>query len=322
MIGSLMRVYVGVDGGGSKTTVAVADEAGGVLGRAVGGPSNYNATGIEVASERVLDAIGEAVHEAGGQVGSQVEIAGLCLALAGVARPEDHAAWRGAVARWIEAPPEGVTWAIRAEDAVITHDAMAALVGGTGKREGVVVIAGTGAIAFGMNARGEERRASGWGYLLGDEGSGYWIGLQGLRALCRAEDGRAPTTALRDRLLTETRLERAQQLVKPMYSEWKPVDIAALAPAVLECAATGDPGASEIAELAAGELSQAALAVLRALDLAGQLAEVVTAGSLWAAPLLRARFAYLIADASPGAHVIPPRNEPVIGALSLARGVA
>ena len=316
-----MRVYVGVDGGGSKTTVAVADETGRVLGRAVGGPSNYNATGIEVAAERVLGALSEALREAGGQLGGRAEIAGLCLALAGVARPEDHAAWRGAVARWVEAP-DGMTLAIGAEDAVITHDAMAALVGGAGKREGIVVIAGTGAIAFGVNARGEERRASGWGYLLGDEGAGYWIGLEGLRAVCRADDGRGPTTALRDRLLAEKGLERPQQLVKPIYAEWKPAEIAALAPAVLECAATGDAVAAEIFERAAAELSRAALAVVRALDLSAQPIDVVTAGSLWHAPLLRARFAHLIADASPGAQVILPRNEPIIGALLLARGAA
>src|SRR5687767_4032205 len=99
MIGTSMRVYVGVDGGGSKTTVAVADTAGHVLGRAVGGPSNYNAIGIEVAGERVWSAILEAVRE----TGNEAELAGLCLALAGVARPEDHAAWRGAVESWIAA---------------------------------------------------------------------------------------------------------------------------------------------------------------------------------------------------------------------------
>src|SRR5688572_30656702 len=318
MIESLMRCYVGVDGGGSKTTVAVSDETGRVLGRATSGPSNYNATGIDVAAERVLAALGEAVRA----VGDHVEIAGLCLALAGVARPEDDAAWRGAVARWIETPPPAFTWAIRPAEVVITHDAMAALVGGTGKREGVVVIAGTGAIAFGANARGEERRASGWGYLLGDEGSGYWIGLEGLRAICRADDGRGPATALRDRLLREKGLEHPQQLVKLIYSEWKPADIAALAPAVFDCAATGDPAASEVVNHAANELASAALAVLRGLDLANQPIEVVTGGGLWEGPLLRARFAQVISDASPGARVIPPRGEPVIGALGLARGMA
>jgi N-acetylglucosamine kinase len=309
-----MRVFVGVDGGGSKTTAAVCDVEGRLLGRAVAGPSNHNAIGIEVAAERVLAAISEAVHVADGPI----EIAGLCLALAGVARPEDHAAWRSVVGRWVEAAQ--LDLAIGAERATITHDAMAALVGGTGKREGVVVIAGTGAIAFGANARGHEARASGWGYLLGDEGSGYWIGLEGLRAVLRAEDGRGPATALRERLLAAKGLNRPQQLIKPMYAEWKPVDVAALAPAVLEVAAGGDVVAGRIVVSAAAELGSAASAVLRQLELLSTQTEVVAAGGLWDGPLLRQRFAAQLRESAPLAEVISPRAEPVIGALMLARG--
>src|SRR5688572_16919295 len=106
MIETSMRRYVGVDGGGSKSTVAVADETGRVLGRAFGGPSNYNATGIDVAAGRVLGAIAAAVHateKSAGPPGASVEIVGLCLALAGVARPEDDAAWRRVVSHWIGA---------------------------------------------------------------------------------------------------------------------------------------------------------------------------------------------------------------------------
>jgi N-acetylglucosamine kinase len=264
--------------------------------------------------EAIADALGEASVEA--------EISGLCLALAGVARPDDHAAWRGAVARWIESPPQRIAWSVSLEDSVITHDAMAALVGGTGRKEGVVVIAGTGAIAFGVNARGDERRASGWGYLLGDEGSGYWIGLEGLRAVCRAEDGRGETTKLTDVLLAAKGLDSPRQLVRQMYGEWKPVDVASLAPVVLSAAAQGDAVSRDIVELAAAELSNACLTVLRALGLVSQPSDVVTTGGLWDGALLRARFAERVSAASPGASVIPPRAEPVAGALLLARGLA
>src|SRR5207247_10758037 len=87
-------------------------------------------------------------------------------------------------------------WALDLDRVVIENDAVASLVGGIGRRVGVVTVAGTGSIAFGMNARGERRRAGGWGYLLGDEGSGYAIRLAGLRAVCRAHDGRGSATAL------------------------------------------------------------------------------------------------------------------------------
>jgi len=314
-----MRCYVGVDGGGSKTSVAVAGETGRVIGRVTTGPSNYQALGIDVASARVALAIAEAV-QAARELDETLDIAGLCLALAGVGRPEDDLAWRGAVERWTAEPSPGVRWVMRATDAVITHDAMAALVGGTGRREGVVVIAGTGAIAFGVNARGDQRRASGWGYLLGDEGSGCWIGLAGLRAICRADDRRGPPTALAGALLAARALSQPQELVKPVYSEWKPADFAALAPIVLHVAAQGDAVARGIVEDACRELAAAALSVLRGLDLIRVRAEVVTAGGLWN-PLLRERFAACVALDAPHAAVSPPRAEPVIGALHLARGV-
>ncbi|HET7767998.1 MAG TPA: BadF/BadG/BcrA/BcrD ATPase family protein [Chloroflexota bacterium] len=315
-----MRLFVGVDGGGSKTTAAVSDETGRVVGLAVGGPSNYNALGIDVAAECVLAAISEAVGQAVSEADDDAEIAGLCLALAGVARPADHAAWRGAVTRWLEI--SGLRWSIRAEGAIITHDAMAALVGGTGLREGVVVIAGTGAIAFGATAHGKEARSSGWGYLLGDEGSGYWIGLQGLRAVCRADDGRGPATTLTQHLLAARSLSTPQELVRLIYSGWKPADVATLAPAVLDVAAGGDAVANEIVQRAAVELSDAALAVLRSLDLFDQTTEIVTAGSLWDGPLLRDGFAAQLHTQAPQATVIESRHPPVTGALLLARGTA
>jgi len=311
---------VGVDGGGSKTTCAVADESGHVLATATRGPSNYHAIGIGAARDVVADAIAAAL----GSVAVDAEIAGLCLALAGVARPDDERAWRGALEQIIAQERVPAHWLISAGAAVITHDAMAALVGGTGKREGIVVIAGTGAIAFGVNARGGQRRASGWGYLLGDEGSGYWIGLQGLIAVCRADDGRGYETALREALLDARGLTRPQDLVRPMYSEWKPADVASLAPVVLRVAAQGDAAATAIVESAAGELAHAAGAVVVGLGLAEASAEIVTAGSLWdddGAPL-RDRFTAALRAVAPHAAVIRPRAEPVIGAILLARPAA
>lgn len=315
-----MRCVLGVDGGGSKTTCAVADASGTVLRTAICGPSNYHAIGIDAAQEVVQEAMTAALRAAA----ADLEIAGLCLALAGVARPEDEHAWRSALEQMIAQDRVPARWLISAGDAVITHDAMAALVGGAGKREGIVVIAGTGAIAFGANARGEQRRASGWGYLLGDEGSGYWIGLQGLRAVCRADDGRGPQTALTHALLGARGLSRPQDLVRLLYGEWKPADVASLAPVVLGVAAGGDAVASGIVDDGVTELAGAARAVLDGLGLSDEEAEVVTAGGLWddEAALVRERFTAALHAVAPRAVVIRPRGDPVAGAILLARGAA
>ncbi len=319
-----MRCFIGIDGGGSKTTCAVAGEAGDVLAAATSGPSNYHALGIDAAAAVMAGVVEEAVRAVAVAGAVQVEIAGLCLALAGVARPEDRDAWREAVRGLMVREQLPVRWRITAEEVVITHDAMAALVAGTGRRQGVVVIAGTGSIAFGRNAGGDERRASGWGYLLGDEGSGYWIALQGLRAVCRADDGRGPMTALTDALLRASGVTRPQELIRPMYGAWKPVDVAALAPVVLRVAAGGDAVAGQIVDSAAAELADAAHAVLSGLGLGESAndAQVVIAGGLWDDALMCARFTSMLSRTAPSARIIRPLTEPVGGALLLARGAA
>ncbi|CAA9232235.1 MAG: Kinase similar to eukaryotic-like N-acetylglucosamine kinase [uncultured Chloroflexi bacterium] len=302
-----------MDGGGSKTVCAVATPYGVELGRATTGPSNYQAVGLDTAATRVREAMQAAVEDACRRTGGEIEIVGRCLALAGVARPEDHQAWRGV----LPTLPGGEG------PVAITHDAMAALVGGTGRKLGVVAIAGTGAIALGVNAHGEERRASGWGYVLGDEGSGYAIGLAGLRAVCRAADGRGAETALTDRVVRKHGLDRLQALVRLVYGEWKPADIAANAPLVLRAAEDGDSVARAIVEDAAAELALASTAVIRGIGLAEEPVEVVTVGGLWdASPLLQERFAAHVRDSVPRVEVIRPRGEPVTGAVLLAREAA
>ena len=105
------------------------------------------------------------------------------------------------------------------EDRILTHDAHIALVGGAGKQEGVIIISGTGAIAYGINAHGKEARASGWGYLIGDEGSGYDIAIKGLQAVARAADGRDAPTELTDGILNRLGLNEPSDLIRWVYAE-------------------------------------------------------------------------------------------------------
>jgi N-acetylglucosamine kinase-like BadF-type ATPase len=150
---------LGIDGGGTRTRAVLLDRAGNERASAIDGPSNYHTVGLEAAEASLREAIASALSQAGVEIG-QVHRIG--LGMAGVARPDDLVAVRAIVERI--GPFRHV---------VLTHDAEAALVGGAGQRYGVVLIAGTGAIAYGVNARGEARRADGWGPLLGDDGSAY-----------------------------------------------------------------------------------------------------------------------------------------------------
>jgi N-acetylglucosamine kinase len=312
---------VGVDGGGSKTACRVAGADGTPLGEATAGPSNYQTVG----EAGTLAALAEATAGAVAAAARPLRAVGLCLALAGVDRPADREALRRVTAALLDRPAPGLAWDVHPEQVEIVNDAVAALVGGTGRTAGVVCVAGTGSIAFGMNRAGERARAGGWGHLLGDEGSGYAIGLAALRAVARAADGRGPATALTDLVLARCHLDDPSGLIGLAYGAWQPADVAGLAP-VVGAAAAGDAVAEGILTDAAAELALAATTVARVLGFlepASARFEVVTAGGLWSGlPGLRARFAATVHDEAKGAIVIAPRRSPVEGAVLLARRAA
>jgi N-acetylglucosamine kinase len=307
---------VGIDGGGTKTVCVVASLDGAELSRATGGPTNYQTIGT-AATAAVL---GETIAAAARATGGDLEVRALCLAMAGVDRPDDRCAIQEVATGLIAQDAGGCRWALSLEQVVIENDAVAALAGGTGRKRGAVAVAGTGSIAFGMNARGERRRAGGWGYLLGDEGSGYAIGLAGLRAVCRADDGRASQTVLTDLVIQEHQLSSPADLISRAYGRWDVPQIAAIAPLVFRAAAGDDAVAQAIVEAAAGELAIAAGAVIQGLGMGHEQFEVVTTGGVWqGSALLRERFAAGVAAAAPCAAVVAPRAEPVQGAVLLAR---
>jgi len=165
----------------------------------------------------------------------------------------------------------------------VNSDAVAALASGTrGRLHGAVVISGTGMICLGYNSQGTSRRAGGWGPMLGDEGSGYAIGLHVLRAVACADDGRGPATLLTERLLSSLSLQRAEQLIPWAYREedrsWQ--KFAALAPLATQCAGAGDKVAQSILDFAAAQLLHTISPVVDGLNLAegGEEFPLVLAG--------------------------------------------
>lgn len=264
-------LFGGVDGGGSKTLVIVVDAQGRERGRGVAGSGNSAAIGIE----RAVGAIRAAVTQAAEAAGRPLPLHGMWIGLAGVDRPDAHAALLPHLRPLAEA--------VR-----LTNDAelpLAALEGGIG----VALIAGTGSIALGRDAHGATARADGWGHILGDAGSGYAIGRAGLRAVARAADGRGPTTTLLDLVLRHWSLSRPYDLIGRIYPEGDKAKIASLAALVLRAARDHDEIARRIVRHAADELARTALHVGAALDLTdGRLPLALAGGLLVHAPDLRA----------------------------------
>ena len=290
---------MGIDAGGTRTVALLTDERGNVLSEARGDGANLQSVGsIEV--ERVLrDVIGRATQEGSPAV--------VCLGMAGVDRPNDEAIVRAILERILP----GV-------NIIVVNDALIALEAGAPASAGTVVIAGTGSIAYGRTADGRAARAGGWGYVLGDEGSGYWIGRLALRAVVRASDGRGPATAMADPVLRHFGVGRPQDLVREIYlGAARPTAIAGLAPLVGAAAADGDPTALHIVTNAAEELAGATVSVVTRLRIE-RAPIVLSGGALLGLDLLRTGLELELSERLPEAPVRHLVDGPAQGAVRLA----
>jgi N-acetylglucosamine kinase-like BadF-type ATPase len=313
----MMQGVIGIDGGGTKTVCVLMNQTGQVLGRGVAGPANYQTVGLTCAFESIQQAISLAIQAAvtDENKGNLIEVEGICLGLAGAGRPADVQALQGLVNQLQTSENLPLIWSLKT-DPMICHDCAIALTGGIGEPIGIVTIAGTGAITYGQNRAGQTKRASGWGYKLGDEGSGYDIGLRGLRAVVRAQDGRSEATQLREHLCRHLQINQVEDLVELVYRRgWGVTEIAALAKIVDEVAVAGDAVANQIIDEAVAELVLSTRVVSEALFLPEEGFEVVTMGGVWQGMAgLRSRFIDQLAAVVPSAKVIWARHEPAYGA--------
>ena len=238
-----------------------------------------------------------------------VRPAAICLGIAGVDRPDDAAVVRGIMKR--------IGYKARV---LVVNDALVALEAGAPGQPGVVIVSGTGSISYGRNQQGIAARSGGWGYVLGDEGSGYWIGRAALRAVLRAADRRGPGTALTPLLLRHFDVDRPQGLIHEIYhSNLKPAAIGGLAQCVHQAFAGGDEVAIGILRGAANELEASAMSVARRLELVGGSFTFILAGGIFkAVPWLKDELARRLPVAAPGSTVQLLEGEPASGAVRLA----
>lgn len=297
-------MYVlGIDAGGTKTVCYLADREGRVVGEARGSGANLQAHG-ELQVEKVLHVV---IDEAIGD--REMPPSAVCLGIAGVDRVEDDRVVRGIMRR--------LGFKTRT---LVVNDALIALVAGVDRNPGVVLIAGTGSIAYGVNASGFAARAGGWGFVLGDEGSGYWIGRQALAAVVREADGRGPRTRLTPLVLDHFHLARVEGLVGAVYEHGlKRQAMAGLGTLVEQARATGDVTAGDILAHASEELTRAAASVITRLEMRGAAFGTVLAGSMFrASPWLAEDVSRRLMEVAPRTVVRPLAVEPALGAVRLA----
>lgn len=298
-------LVLGVDGGGTSTVAWLARPDGPILGRGVSGPSNAKAIGPETARAALREAISRARGDSG--VGEHfVEVA--CLGLAGFDRPDD----RALLASWCE--QDG--WAGRL---LAVNDGDLVLAAGTPEGFGVALIAGTGSIAVGRARDGISARAGGWGPLIGDEGSAYWVALAGLRLVTRRFDGRIVAPAedrLSESLCRALGVESPRQIITALHGrDWDRSRIAGLARLIVDCSGDDPEVCSMILSPAAEELATLVLSVSDRIG-EGIPPLAISGGFLLGADVLREEVLRIL---SGRVYSVREVAEPVEGAVVLAR---
>jgi N-acetylglucosamine kinase-like BadF-type ATPase len=294
-------LVLGIDAGGSKTVACLGDEHANILSEARGPGANLarsDVANVEAVLEHLLrTALG----------GRSASLAAVCVGMAGLDRPDDGARVREMIGRLVDVPLVETV-----------NDALIALEAGAPGAAGVVIISGTGSIAYGRDTRGHAARAGGWGSVLSDEGSAYWIGHQALRAVMRQADGRGPATDLTPRLLAAFGRARAEDLVRDVYApDFEPSAMASLASVVEGAAEADDAVARAIVDAGARELSIAAISVANQLGLA--TCPVILAGGVFrAVPRMVEALIDQLRDRWDSDWVQLLGVEPAVGAVRLA----
>ena len=298
---------VGVDGGGTKTEAVIMDANQRVIGEGLAGPSNPLRVGIAGAAASIREAIDNACASANIRRGDLVAAQ---IGLAGARRRELRERMR-----------ETLTPLDIGEIEVVT-DASIALYGATGGAPGLVVIAGTGSICCGINARRKRFCAGGWGPIAGDEGGGAWLARRALRAVAHAFDGRGPQTALTDLACTYFHVTSPDDLTTAIYAPTITNErLAGFGRDVVNAAKDKDPVALQIVADGGTELGRAAVAVILHLQMERDRFQIAYVGGVFraAGELMLHTLREEVRQVAPRAFFEPPHFAPAVAAARMAR---
>ncbi|UKS25242.1 ATPase [Paenibacillus sp. HWE-109] len=299
----MKRYVAGLDGGGTKTAVNVADETGKLVHAFTSGAINYNGQD-ELSIRQSLQEIFETIAAVCEGLDACAQIV---IGAAGVSNPS-------VIAR-LEANVRACGYQ---GELLITGDQETALCGAHESEFGIILIAGTGSICYGRNEAGFTHRSGGYGYLIDDEGSGYSIGRDLLAALVRSQDGRLPETVITGMVYEQLHLSSVQQIIGFVYDkQTNKKDIAALAPILSAACELGDKAALGIAAKSAQALCEIAVPVVEKLSL--QRGSLAMAGSvLMKNTYVQSLFAAQLKEIYPQLTCITAKNDAANGAVWMA----
>lgn len=299
-------LFLGVDGGGTKTLVVLLDEENNVISEEVAGASNPLRVGIETAVSNIFEATNKACDKIGR---NSIEIVSAACGLAGVRRTDLRMRVR-----------ERIRQRLGIKLIEVVTDADIALYGASKDEAGLIIIAGTGSIALGKNEKGEKAVAGGWGPLAGDEGGGAGIARRALQAIAKASDGRGEQTKLSRKAMQYFRAGKSEDILVAIYApQIDNMKIAGFAKFVVEAAIEGDTVAQEILSEAGHELGTAANAVIQRLKLGRKKFSIAKIGSIFrAGELITKPLLETVHKIAPKAYLIEPLLPPAAAAAQMA----
>jgi len=302
-----MKYILGVDAGGTKTTVAIANENGKILGIASAGPASISVNSDKEIEQNFRDALCQAMKKAKLE---NVSFATACVGVAGVNSSDSHKKAQEIFEKIIPFSGKGKI--------VVVNDTQLILPSCSDKNYGIAVICGTGSNFYGKNKKGEEAYVGGLDYLLADEGSGYWIGREALRAVVRAQDGRGESTILKDLIFKKLNVKNTRELHDVVYGKsFGKRDISLLSVLVDEAYAQKDRVSQIILEKATGDIILSINTLTKRLNMQNDEFDLVAVGGVFRSdfPFAKKIQKQLIAKK---AKLIICEKEPVEGAVKLA----
>lgn len=298
------KLYLGVDGGQSHTEAIIADERGNILGQGAGGASNHAEIpgGVERLQNAITDSVGEALKKANFPALSETFFASAHFGMTG-----------GAIYK-----EEIINALIKAANLTVGHDAPTALFGATAGKPGIVVIAGTGSVVFGINEKGETARAGGLGYLFSDEGSGFWLAGQIIRLAVKEHDDLIEDYGILRLVLDFFGRSEIREITDDFYNgKISRDEIAAFAKHAHIAAAKGNLAIREQIFYGVAVLTESVRIVAQKLNFLTAF-PVAGVGGMFRADLMNEYFTTSLIDKIPHAKFIKPRYGPAIGALLLS----
>ena len=309
-----MDYILGVDGGGTRTIVQVADLSGEVVAESESGSSNYKSVGIKIAKENINKAVFKVIDLL--NKSKEFTFKNACFGLSGNDSCEDRDIYHKIIF------DSKIKDYLNPASTIICNDTRIGLAAGSNSKNGIMIICGTGSNCYGINEEGKEAKVNGWDYILGDEGSGYAVGIKALRALMKAYDGRGENTLLFKTILEDLNIKNVSELIRWAYIDSFSKDkIAAIAKTVCRTAEMGDRISIKILEEEAKEAVNSVTVVANKLNMADKKFDLVFVGNLFKCEKyfksvlmkkLKSKFTQI--------NFMPLTEKPVEGAIKLALG--